>query len=69
MNAPISAEQQINYLLINLQAIAECKPYPGQLNDIREQLALALNLFALYQRGELAPIPTQGDQEVQENVR
>ena len=65
----ISAEQQISYRLTLLGATAAEHPYPGQLADLRQQIEELQQAFALFRIGQLAPIPTQGDQEVQENVR
>lgn len=54
----ISPERQIENLLNALQGTANCKPYSGQLNDIRNQIDYIRQEFAKFQANELESLPT-----------
>ena len=57
----VMPEEQIANLLQALQALADCKPYNGQLQDIRKEIEYIRHEFARFQAGKLEPIPVRHD--------
>jgi hypothetical protein len=57
----ISPEAQIANLLNALRDTAESKPYNGQLQDIRKEIAYIQEQFAKLLESKLEPIPVKND--------
>ena len=57
----VMPEEQITNLLQALQDTADCKPYNGQLQDIRKEIEYIRHQFTRFQAGKLEPILVKGD--------